>query len=219
MMPEEQTFQAAIFDLDGTLLDSMHIWTDIDEKFLQKRGLSVPEGYGDALAHLTFRETAEYTIQYFHLSETPEAIMHEWNQMAIDAYSHHVQLKPHAKEYLLYLKERSIRLGVCTSLSKNLYVPALQNLGIWDWFDAIVGTDDVNRSKCYPEPYLLTAARLGTPPRDCIVFEDILEAVKGAKQAHMRVYAIYDDDSAHQAKEIKALADHYFFDFAELMKE
>lgn len=209
--------KGAIFDLDGTLLDSMHVWSDIDIEFLHKRGFSVPEGYSEALAPLSFRQTAEYTIQYFQLDETPEAIMHEWNQMAIDAYSHQVQMKPHAKEYLQYLKEKGVRLGVCTALSKKLYVPALQNHGIFDWFDAIVSTDDVNKGKSYPEPYLLTATRLGLNPQDCMVFEDIPAGVNGALLAHMQVCGVYDEASKNSVEQMKTLAHHFIYDFGELL--
>lgn len=214
----ELQFQGAIFDLDGTLLDSMHVWSDIDVEFLGKRGITpVPPDYSEALAPLSFRQTAEFTIDYFHLNEAPEDIMHEWNQMAIDAYSHQVQMKPRAKEYLQFLRGKGVRLGVCTALSKKLYVPALRNHGIFDWFDAIVSTDDVNKGKSYPEPYLLTAARLGLAPRDCMVFEDIPAAVNGALQAHMQVCGVYDESSENNVEQMKLLAHHFIYDFGELL--
>ncbi len=209
---------AAIFDLDGTLLDSMHVWSDIDVEFLRKRNiLKVPKAYSQALASLSFRETAEFTIDYFSLDEQPDDIMHEWNQMAIEAYSHHVQLKPHAKEFLQFLRSKNIRLGVCTALSQKLYVPALQNHGIFDWFDAIVSTDDVNKGKSYPEPYQLTAVRLGVSPEDCVVFEDIPEAVTGAQKARMQVCGVYDNASAHKEQQMRLLCDRYIFSFSELL--
>ena len=87
-------FKGAVFDLDGTLLDSMEVWKNIDIEFLSKRGLEVPKGYSDEILAMSFRETAEYTIARFGLQEQPDDVMHEWNQMAIEAYGHHVQLKP-----------------------------------------------------------------------------------------------------------------------------
>ena len=121
-------FKGAVFDLDGTLLDSMEVWKNIDIEFLSKRGLEVPKGYSDEILAMSFRETAEYTIARFGLQEQPDDVMHEWNQMAIEAYGHHVQLKPGAKEYLLKLKSHGIRLGG-TALSQKLYLPCLQNCG------------------------------------------------------------------------------------------
>ena len=140
-------FKGAVFDLDGTLLDSMEVWKNIDIEFLSKRGLQVPKDYSDEILAMSFRETAEYTIARFGLREQPDDVMHEWNQMAIEAYGHHVQLKPGAKEYLLKLKSRGIRLGVCTALSQKLYLPCLQNNGIYELFDACISTDDVSRGK------------------------------------------------------------------------
>ena len=136
-------FKGAVFDLDGTLLDSMEVWKNIDIEFLSKRGLEVPKGYSDEILAMSFRETAEYTIARFGLQEQPDDVMHEWNQMAIEAYGHHVQLKPGAKEYLLKLKSHGIRLGVCTALSQKLYLPCLQNNNIYELFDACISTDDV----------------------------------------------------------------------------
>ncbi len=211
-------FQAAIFDLDGTLLDSHHVWPDIDVKFLLKRGISpVPEDYSENLASLTFRETAEYTIERFQLNEQPEDLMQEWNQMALDAYSHEVQMKPFAREYLEYLRSRGIRLGVCTALPKKLHIPCLQNLGIYDWFDTIVSTDDVTKGKSHPEPFLLTAVRLGVSPKDCIMFEDTPAAISGALQAGMRVCGVYDIGNKKHIDLMKTLADRYIFDFSELL--
>ncbi|MFQ9791908.1 MAG: HAD family hydrolase [Acutalibacteraceae bacterium] len=143
-------FKGAVFDLDGTLLDSMEVWKNIDIEFLSKRGLEVPKGYSDEILAMSFRETAEYTIARFGLQEQPDDVMHEWNQMAIEAYGHHVQLKPGAKEYLLKIKSHGIRLGVCTALSQKLYLPCLQNNNIYELFDACISTDDVSRGKIIP---------------------------------------------------------------------
>lgn len=212
-------FQGAIFDLDGTLLDSMHVWKEIDLEFLAKRGFDVPLGYSESLAGLSFRETAEYTIATFGLKENPDDIILEWNQMAIEAYRHKVRLKPHAKEYLFWLKERGIRLAVCTALSHKLYVPALQNNRIYELFDAFVSTDDVNRGKNFPDAYLLAANRLGLPPQECVVFEDILPAIQGALAANMKVYGVFDPASQHDREEIERITQGYLYDFREMMTE
>lgn len=212
-------YAAAIFDLDGTLLDSMHVWADIDVEFLHKRGLNVPPDYSEVLAPMTFRETAEYTIQRFNLNETPEDVMDEWDRMAVDAYSNDVQLKDGAKEYLELLRSQGVKLGVCTALSRKIYIPTLKHLGVFDYFDAIVSTDDVHCAKTQPTPFLATAEKLGVKPEDCIVYEDVLEAIEGAKKAGMTVCGVYDMTSEKFTTKIRSTADQFLFSFTELLKK
>ena len=95
-----ERMKGAIFDLDGTLLDSMGVWRKIDEDFLGKRGYLVPEDYLKAITSMNFKGAADYTIERFGLNEHPEDIMEEWFAMAIAAYTYHVQLKPYVREYL-----------------------------------------------------------------------------------------------------------------------
>ena len=103
-------YKAIFFDLDGTLLDSMWVWDDIDVAFLKKRGLEVPPDYQEAITPLGFLEAARYTIRRFGFPETPEELIQEWHQMAVDAYTYEVELKDGAAAYLRYLKEKGIRL-------------------------------------------------------------------------------------------------------------
>ena len=94
-----ENMRAAIFDLDGTLLDSLHILEDIDEEFLQKRGLAVPEGYCETIASMGFLDAAAYAKKRFGFPESPEAIVAEWNDMAAHRYGNVIQMKPGARDY------------------------------------------------------------------------------------------------------------------------
>lgn len=210
-------FKAAIFDLDGTLLDSMWVWKKIDIDFLAKRNLAVPDKYVEGICSMSFRETAEYTIDFFGLKEKAEDIMAEWNQMAIDAYSHHVPLKPNVKEYLYILKEQGIKLGTATALPKELYEPVLKNNKVYDLFDAFTSADEVSRGKESPDIYLLAAKKLKVRPCDCIVFEDILPGIKSIVSAGMQAYGVYDKYSEQDQEQIRKLSNGYIFDFAELL--
>lgn len=211
-------FEAAIFDLDGTLIDSMGVWEKIDVDFLTKRNLSVPEGYVDEICAKTFKESAIYTISLFNLDESVEDIINEWNMMAIDEYSHHVPLKPHAKEYLMLLKKHRIKLAVATALPKVLYEPVLKNNSVYDLFDAFVSIDEVRRGKGSPDIYLLAAKKLGVNPKKCIAFEDILPGIQGIVSAGMTAYGVYDKYSKHEKEAIQRLSKGYIYDFAEMMQ-
>lgn len=153
--------KAAIFDLDGTLLDSMGVWDQVDIDFLNKRGIEVPPDYMTKVSAMQFRQIAEYTIARFGLTDTPEELMQEWDDMASVAYSTTVEAKPGALDYLRDLKDSGVKLGVATSLPPRLREPALRHVGMFDLFNDIVSVDDANDvGKDQPDVYLLAAKRL-----------------------------------------------------------
>ena len=172
---KKMDFNAAIFDLDGTILDSMDVWEHIDIQFLKKRNLPVPENYVTEICARSFEEAAQYTIDLFGLQETVEGIIEEWNNMAVEEYSNHVGLLPYALDYLLCLKEHGIKLAVATGLPEKLYMPCLKNNSILELFDALCSTDEVQRGKEYSDVFELAARKLGVAPEHCIVFDQRAE--------------------------------------------
>lgn len=211
-------FEAAIFDLDGTLLDSMYVWHHIDEVYFARRGMPVPPDYGRALAGLSYRESAEYTRARFGFSEPWEEIVQEWTDLAREEYALHVPLKAGALEYLTALERAGVKLAVATALPEYLYRPCLEHLGIMDRFSALCSTDDTGgRGKKDGEVFLLAAQRLGMDPAKCVVFEDTLEGLRGAKKAGMLAYCAKDPSSAHAHPEIAGFADRMFDSFEELL--
>ncbi|MDP4133415.1 MAG: HAD family phosphatase [Bacillota bacterium] len=212
-------FKGAIFDLDGTLLDSMDIWEKIDIEFLAGRGIMMPDDYIAAVTPMGFFQAAQYTIRRFGLKEKPADIMEEWNRMSVESYKNKVTLKPYAKEYLLLLKKHGIKLAVATALSELLYAPALKNNGIYNLFDAFTETSEVKRSKGFPDIYLKAADKIGLPPRECAVFEDIYEGIKGAKDGGFITVGVYDRYSDYEKDKIKELSDLYIRNFKELLTD
>ena len=97
-------FKGAIFDLDGTIIDSMNVWEKIDIEFLSKRNIDMPNDYMEKINIMSFEEAAKYTIERFNLKEKKENLIKEWNEMAIYEYSNNIRLKPNVKEYLEKLK-------------------------------------------------------------------------------------------------------------------
>ena len=205
--------KAYVFDLDGTLLDSMRLWEQIDLEFLNKRGLEVPADYIDAICSRSFPEAAAYTIERFGLSESVEDLLKEWQDMAAYAYGNTVEVKPNAREYLHELKKRGMLLAVATSLPASLYEPTLRNHDIYSLFDVICSTAEVSHGKTRPDIFYHVASKLGVSTSDCVMFEDIQDAIMSAKTAGMTVYAVYDEVSKSQWEETKKLADGAILDF------
>ncbi|HWQ74167.1 MAG TPA: HAD family phosphatase, partial [Syntrophomonas sp.] len=209
-------FKGAIFDLDGTLLDSMGIWEQIDIDFLKKRDLEASEDYIQAVTPMGFREAAEYTVRRFGLKEAPGDIINEWNLMCRDAYEHSVRLKPGAEEYLFHLKQAGVRLGVATALSPELYRPALKSNGIEHLFYAFASLQEVLRGKGFPDIYLLAAQRLGIGPSHCMVFEDIFSGIAGAKAGGFLTCGVYDPYSEYEWEKICKTADLVIRSYGEI---
>ena len=204
--------KGAIFDLDGTLLDSMWIWADIDKRFLSKRGIEVPSDYMAMVGAMSYRQAAEYTIARFGLSEMPEDLMNEWSEMAVGAYATELKLKPKIKNILTKLISRGIKMAVCTSATPEMCLPALKNNGVEDLFDAVVTTWEIGKGKEFPDVYLAAAERLKLSPESCAVFEDTLRAVKTAKAAGFYVVGVHDKFSGANERQIKAIS-AYFISF------
>ena len=209
--------KTAIFDLDGTLLDSMGVWVQIDIDFLNKRGIALPNDYFPQVSRMHAREAAEYTIARFSLQETAEDLIAEWREMALTAYHETVELKPYAKAYLQKLVEQGVHIICATSGEECMVVPAMKRTGIFTYFQDIVYSSEVKRGKGFPDIYLEASKRTNTEIADCVVFEDILAGVVGAKQGGFYTIAIMDDASKLDHEEIKRQADRSIVTYLELL--
>ena len=206
---------AAIFDLDGTLLDSMWVWHRVDEEFFAARNIPAPPDYAKALHAMTFRETAEYTIALCGLPETPEEVMAEWNEMTLSLYETQVRLKPGALEYLQALRARGVRLAVATSLTTRVLEAVLRSNGIRDWFEACTSADEVKRGKSFPDIYLLTAEKLGVAPAECVAYDDVAKSIEGIQAAGMTACAVHEPLSQQDWDKMCEMAEVSIYSFME----
>jgi len=213
-----QKIKGAIFDLDGTILDSMHIWPEIDEDFLGRRGITVPDDYIKAISTMGFNEIAIYTKDRFGLTESIEEIKKEWNEMSILAYATTIGLKKGAKEYLKFLKSKNIKLSVATASTEQIFIPALENNEISEYFDAITTLAEVKKGKGFADIYLKAAEKIGVTPSECVVFEDLYEGLKAAKEAGFITVGVYEKYSVNPEEMIRKQSDLFIYDFDELLK-
>lgn len=210
--------KAAIFDLDGTLIDSMWVWEQIDIDYLKEKGHTLPLNLKDKINHLSFNQTALYFKEAFKLDDSVEIIMNDWNTMAYTHYSKNIILKEGVLDFLKRLKSSGMKIGLATSNSVPLLEAVLKNNNIYSFFDSITTTSEVTRGKDHPDVYLLAAERLGVAPTNCMVFEDIIPAIIGAKAANMKTIAIYDESAKHDKDELINLADQYINNYNEIIE-
>lgn len=210
--------EGAIFDLDGTLIDSMWLWYQIDVEFLGQFGAEVPADLQKSIEGMSFTETAEYfRVRFPYIPYSVEQLKTIWNQMAYEKYAHEVTLKPGILEFLKYLKANNIKTGVATSNSRELVEVALTNLGIYDYFDSIRTACEVEKGKPAPDIYLLVADDLGVRPSNCFCFEDVPAGLMAGKSAGMKTCGVEDAFSRPMIEEKRALADIYIEDYFEFL--
>ncbi len=210
-------YKGAIFDLDGTLIDSMGVWRQIDIDFLKKRGYEATMDYTSAIAHMGVDENASYTKKRYNLNESEEDIKNEWYDMAIEAYSNTIRLKKGVYEYLTHLNRQNVKMAIATASEQDLVIPVLRNNKILDLFENITTIKEVKRSKGNPDVYIKCAEKMNLKINECMVFEDILEGVKGAKKGGFYTVAVYDYWAEKSRNEIIEKADRYIRDFTELI--
>lgn len=210
-------FQCAIFDLDGTLLDSTGVWAQIDIDFLGSRGIDIPKDFLETIKVHNFKSGSEYVVKRFNLNEKPEDIAREWYDMAVAAYADHIGLKPNASEFLHMLKSKGIKLAVATSSDRSLYEACLKRNGIYDLFDNFTQTDEVVRGKGFPDVYYRAAEKCNAEPKNCVVFEDILRAVEAAVSGGFYTVAVADKSSAEDEEKIKSCCNLFIEDYGQIM--
>ncbi len=208
---------AVIFDLDGTLVDSMWMWKTIDIEYLARFGLEFPLDLQENIEGMSFSETAAYFKKRFELKDSLDQIKSDWNQMAWDKYKDEVPLKDGVREFLEYLKQNNIPMGIATSNSRELVDLIIDKHQLSAYFTSIRTSCEVPKGKPSPDIYLLVAQDLLADPSKCLVFEDVLQGVMAGKNANMKVCAVYDEFSEKDLDQKKRLSDYYIYSMTEII--
>lgn len=211
-------FKAAIFDLDGTLLDSTHIWKKINKKMLDNRGLRYSEKDLNSIVRMEYEDAAR-AMSGLGAGDSIEALIKEFDDLAASEFRNNIFLKPYVKEYLVFLGNSGVKLAVATGSNRILFESALRNNHVYSYFEVFCTTGEVGKSKDFPDVYLKTASKLGVAPDDCIVFEDQLNGIISAKNAGMSTVAVYDEYSAGDIVTMRNIANKFIYDFSEMLKK
>ena len=208
--------KAVLFDLDGTLVDSMWMWKQIDIEFLARFGYECPEDLQKSIEGMGFSETAVYFKERFHLPWSFDEIKACWTQMSIDKYRYEVPMKAGALEFLKYCKAQNIPTAIATSNGREMVDAVISSQQFGEYIQEIVTACEVKAGKPEPDIYLEAAKRLNVRPEDCIVFEDVPAGILAGKRAGMTVIAVEDDFSKLMKDEKCALADGFINDYFDL---
>ena len=212
-----KNIKACIFDLDGTLVDSMWMWPEIDKEYLGRFGIEYDDNLKNEIDGISFHETAVYFKNKFGISDSIEKICKDWEDMAYDKYKNEVKEKRGCQKFLEQLKSKGIKMGISTSNIRSMVYVFLESLGMKNFFEVITTSDEVKKGKPAPDVYLTTAKLLNVEPKHCLVFEDVVAGIIAGKSAGMKVCAVEDDFTREVRQRKKELSDYYIDDYSELL--
>lgn len=216
--------KAAIFDMDGTLVDSMYYWRTVSLEFLRAKGFNPPKELCDKAYLMSVRDAPTLFRQYYEFSDTEEEYNNIVNSIMFEHYKHDVRLKPYAAEYLEKLRAQGVLCGLATATWRPVVMPLLEKLGILKYFyndgrEYMICRDELGMGKGADEYYPLLCERFDVKPEDCVMYEDALYSMRSAKRAGLQVWAIEDPTAQMNLDEIKQLADRYVSGWKELVDE
>lgn len=213
-MPMDKRF--AIFDMDGTLVDSMVFWDRLGREYLASKGIT--EGIEPVLEQIipmTMSKSSALFIESFGIPGTPESVAAEMNAMMDEHYRKDIPLKSGVREYLYQLAQEGVTMCVASSTAQELMAACLSRLDVADRFAFLLSCEELGAGKNRPDVYLESARRLGAQPQEIAVYEDALYAARTAKEAGFYTVAVFDDSETDQWEELTKLAHESIIDWGE----
>lgn len=196
-----------IFDVDGTLLDSMPMWKRLDVEYLSSLGLTPEPDFQNKVKMMTMLDASRYIKKYFGLDKQPEVIAKEIENIAYSYYENELLIKPGSFELLTELKKCGYKMVVATANEYEMCKSALIRNNIMDLFEDLVTCSMVGCSKERPDVYLLACDKMGLSVDECVVFEDSYFAINTAKNAGFSVVGVYDETEEDNWESICKLTD------------
>ncbi|MBE6799722.1 MAG: HAD family phosphatase [Ruminococcaceae bacterium] len=215
MTNKQINITGAIFDFDGTLFDSMHVWKGYKDNFFNHLGIELTEDDKEAFKGLFLRETFLLAIERFNLKQSYEELLSELFEYIKSRYMVETEPKNDIKEFLEKLKSKGVKMGIATATGEPALEAVMKKYDMLHYFSAIYSTYTVGASKTEPKVYDVVLSELGTDKETTWVFEDALYAAKTAKENGYNVVGIYDKSEPHQ-DELKEIVDIYINNYDEL---
>lgn len=207
--------KGAIFDIDGTLLDSMPIWDSVAADYLVSRGKVPKADLNEQLRKIGGHQMPEFFRDAYGITETADEIQDAMGELLENFYFNVAPLKAGAIEILQSFQDRGIRMCAATATDRYLIEPALKRVGIIGYFERIFTCGEEMTSKSSPEIFLKAAESLGTGISETLVFEDALYAIRTVKKLGFPLVAVYDLSAAKHQDEILNLCDKYYKSLAD----
>lgn len=208
----------AVFDADGTLLDSMFVWEHLGARYLDTFGIKAKNGLERILAPMSLEEAACYLRNTYHLQQTDPEIIEGVNAVLFDFYSYEVTLKPGVKFLLDALRARQVPMAIATAGERRVIEAALRHLEIAEYFTGIVTCTEAGAGKTKPDVYFAAAGTFPVAGRDIWVLEDAVHAARTARLAGFRVAGVFDASDPEGQTELRALSDFYIENPADFTK-
>lgn len=209
--------KSIIFDLDGTLIDSMQVWYDVDRNFLLENGVeNPPREVSEKVKRMTVEQSSAFFIEQFNLKCSQEYVINRIEELVRFEYEERISLKPYAVELLDFLDERGIPYGIATATYNSLATAVLKRLGLYQRIKFLLTDREYPRGKKFPDIFMGAAEILGAAPEEILVAEDSLHSVKTAKNAGFVTAAVYDKSSEPDRAELEKTADYYFTSLKEI---
>lgn len=200
--------KSAIFDMDGTLTDSMHVWRNLGNLYLESKGIVPEPELQEKVLTLTMMEAAEYMKQRYGLQGEPEQIVKEVYQLIEGFYRTEVQEKPGVRRILEELQQEGIPMCVASATDTYLVEYALAHTGLRSYFQKIYCCREVGEGKTTDKIYQVARESLGTSVEETWIFEDALYAARTAKRSGFPLVAIFDTTEEGQ-EELREIANIY----------
>lgn len=211
-------YKGMIFDLDGTLVDSMGVWGDVDIKILTKYGVKPPENLAELLKPMSFMQSTDYFINVLGVDAEPDELLKEMYDVVIEDYLYHIPAKEDAYEFVKRQHSEGVKLCVATATNIDLAEGCLKRLGMFEFFDFIVTCDQLETGKDRPDIYHYCAKQFGLKPGKIMVFEDAVHSAKTAKEAGYCVVGIYEKLAEDDMPALMKLCDYFIRKYADLEK-